>query len=82
VGFPKKTEYESIYNWVNSNTGNCFYCKKDNNINIKLIGEKDICDECASTFVIGHIGADWHAIGHLATELRTHEQAKEWLEKH
>lgn len=80
--FQIKKEYENIYEWVSGGPGTCFYCKEDKPIEIKLIGDKGICNECVAAFKIGNIGADRHAIEHLSPDFKSHSQAKKWLEEH
>ncbi len=82
MGFTKKTKYENIFEWYKLASGTCFYCNEVKPINIPLINDKGICDDCAKAFTIGHIGTDRHAIAQLATGLKSHKQAKKWLEDH
>ena len=76
----KKIHYESIYDWIDSGKGTCFYCYQDKPIAIVLIGEKGICQECIDSFKIGHFGADRHVIGHLC-DVTTHKKAVAWIKK-
>lgn len=77
----KKTTYESIYEWINSKKGTCFYCYEDKPVALKLMsGGLGVCQECVDDFKIGHFGADRHVIGHLCNA-DTHKKAVAWIKK-
>lgn len=76
----KKKRYENIYSWNESGEGTCFYCKIDKPIEIELIGNKGICEECLNDFEIGNVGADRHVIQHIIPEFDTYKDVVKWFE--
>ena len=82
MGFQKKTNYERIYDWVDSKEGTCYYCYEDKLVAVKLMGNgSGICQECVDSFKIGHFGSDRHAIDHLC-DATTHKKTVAWIKKH
>lgn len=76
----KKTVYESIFEWNDSNKGNCFYCKQFNQVEIQLIGQKGICKKCLDSFEIGNVGTDRHVIYQILPEFTNYKKVVEWFE--
>lgn len=80
--YQKKAKYESIYQWLDSKKGTCFYCYEDKPVAIKLfVNGEGVCQDCLDRFEIGHFGTDRHVIEHLC-DAKNHKQAVTWIKRH